>query len=79
MRVTVFVRPKPGILDPQGEAVQGALQHLGFDVAGVRVGRTVDLEIEAGDADQARARVEQMCGQLLANPLIETFEIEVAP
>ena len=78
MRATVLVRPKPGILDPQGEAVLGSLRHLGFAVSGVRVGRLIDLEVEAADAGQARAEVERMCERLLANPLIETFEIEVA-
>jgi len=77
MRATVVVRPKPGILDPQGEAVGDALRHLGFDVSEVRVGRVVDVEIEGTDADEARAAVRSMCEQLLANPLIESFEIEI--
>ena len=79
MKATVFVRPKPGILDPQGEAVLGALRHLDFAVTEVRVGRVVDIELQAEDADDARAAVGRMCEQLLANPLIESFEIEVAP
>jgi phosphoribosylformylglycinamidine synthase len=79
MKVTVSVRPKPGILDPQGEAVRGSLQHLGFDVTETRVGRLVELELETTDAEVARREVEQMCEQLLANPLIETFEIVIAP
>ncbi len=78
MRATVLVRPKAGILDPQGEAVLGSLHHLGFDVSDVRVGRVIDLELAAGDRSAARAEVERMCEQLLANPLIESFEIEVA-
>ncbi len=77
MRATVFVRPKQGILDPQGQAVGDSLRHLGFSVAEARVGRVVDLEVDAADAAQARAEVEQMCEQLLANPLIESYEIEV--
>jgi phosphoribosylformylglycinamidine synthase len=79
MKATVSVRPKPGILDPQGEAVRGSLQHLGFDVTETRVGRLVELELSATDAQSARQEVERMCEQLLANPLIETFEIEIAP
>jgi phosphoribosylformylglycinamidine synthase len=79
MKATVSVRPKPGILDPQGEAVRGSLQHLGFDVTETRVGRLVELELETTDAEVARREVEQMCEQLLANPLIETFEIVIAP
>jgi phosphoribosylformylglycinamidine synthase subunit PurS len=77
MRATVLVRPKPGILDPQGQAVETALEHLGFSVTGTRVGKLVDLELEATDADEARAQVERMCEQLLANPLMESFEVEI--
>jgi len=74
----VTVRPKPGILDPQGEAVRGSLQHLGFEVTDARVGRLVELELDATDPAHAKAEVERMCEQLLANPLIETFQIEIA-
>ena len=77
MRATVLVRPKPGILDPQGEAVLGSLKQLGFAVDDARVGRVVDLELENGDHKQARADLERMCEQLLANPLIESYEIEL--
>jgi phosphoribosylformylglycinamidine synthase subunit PurS len=77
MRATVFVRPKPGILDPQGEALLGSLRQLGFDIDGARVGRVVDLELGNGDRAQAREELERMCEQLLANPLIETYEIEL--
>ena len=76
MKATVLVRPKQGILDPQGEAVQASLRKLGFDVSNVRVGRVIDLELDDGEAG-ARARVERMCDQLLANPLIESFEIRL--
>jgi phosphoribosylformylglycinamidine synthase len=79
VKATVAVRPKPGILDPQGEAVRGSLQHLGFDVAETRIGRLVEIEVGAADAATARAEVERMCEQLLANPLIETYEIEIEP
>jgi phosphoribosylformylglycinamidine synthase subunit PurS len=77
MRATVLVRPKAGILDPQGEAVESSLRQLGFPVAGARVGRVVDLEVDARDAAGARAEVERMCERLLANPLIESYEIEL--
>jgi phosphoribosylformylglycinamidine synthase subunit PurS len=77
MRATVLVRPKPGILDPQGEAVLGSLKQLGFAVDDARVGRVVDLELQNGDREQARADLERMCEQLLANPLIESYEIEL--
>jgi phosphoribosylformylglycinamidine synthase subunit PurS len=76
----VLVRPKPGILDPQGEAVGSSLRQLGFAVGEARVGRVVDIEVEveASDPAAARAEVERMCEQLLANPLIESYEIELA-
>jgi phosphoribosylformylglycinamidine synthase PurS subunit len=77
MRAVVLVRPKPGILDPQGQAVGGSLRQLGFRVDEARVGRVVDLEVEAASAEEGRAAVERMCEELLANPLIETFEIEL--
>ena len=77
MKATVLVRPKPGILDPQGEAVESSLRQLGFPVADARVGRLVDLEVEASDADEARAKLAEMCERLLANPLIESYEIEL--
>jgi phosphoribosylformylglycinamidine synthase len=77
MKATVVVRPKQGILDPQGEAVESALGHLGFAVSAARVGKVVDLELDAADERAARAQVERMCEQLLANPLIESFEVEI--
>ena len=77
MKATILVRPKAGILDPQGDAVGHSLRKLGFDVAGARVGRVIDLEVGVDDADAARAEIERMCGELLANPLIESFEIRL--
>ena len=77
MRATVLVRPKEGILDPQGRAVESSLRQLGFSVGDARVGRVVDLVVEASDPATARAEVERMCERLLANPLIESYEIEV--
>jgi len=77
VRATVLIRPKGGILDPQGEAVGHSLRKLGFDVRTARVGRVVDLEVEGDDAESARDEIRRMCEELLANPLIESFEIEV--
>ena len=76
MRATVLVRPKHDILDPQGQAVESSLRHLGFDVSEARVGRLVDIDVATDDRGEALAQVEQMCERLLANPLIESFEIE---
>jgi phosphoribosylformylglycinamidine synthase PurS subunit len=75
VKATVLVRPKQGILDPQGDAVTNSLQHLGFAITEARVGRVIDLDLGAFHGDEARATVERMCEQLLANPLIESYEI----
>jgi phosphoribosylformylglycinamidine synthase PurS subunit len=77
VKATVVVRPKDGILDPQGEAVRASLRKLGFEVSDVRVGRVIDVELAGKGRDTARAEVERMCTELLANPLIESFEIEL--
>jgi phosphoribosylformylglycinamidine synthase subunit PurS len=79
VKATILVRPKPGILDPQGEAVQSSLRQLGFAVSEARVGRVIDLDLGngGGDREHARAELERMCERLLANPLIESFEIEL--
>ncbi len=77
MKATVLVRPKQGILDPQGQAVEGSLRHLGFHVSEAQVGRLIDLDVSAKTEAEARAEVEKMCEQLLANPLIESYTIEI--
>jgi phosphoribosylformylglycinamidine synthase len=77
VKATVLVRPKAGILDPQGEAVHDSLRRLGFAVEQARVGRLVELELDANDPADARTPVERMCAELLTNPLIESFEIEL--
>ncbi len=70
MKARVLIRPKEGILDPQGQAVERALPALGFDgVSGVRVGRMVELDVDEPD------QVAEMCERLLANPLIEDYEV----
>jgi len=76
-RFAVNVTPKPGILDPAGRAVEGSLGHLGIEgVHDVRIGRRVELTVEADDEATARATVERLAGELLSNPLIEAFAIE---
>jgi phosphoribosylformylglycinamidine synthase subunit PurS len=77
MRATVLVRPKEGILDPQGAAVEASLRTLGFAVSDARVGRLVEVDVDAESEDEARARVDEMCKSLLANPLIESYEIRL--
>ena len=76
-RYAVNVTPKPGILDPQGKAVERSLPHLGIaGVSGVRVGRRVELTVEAADEAAARAVVDRLAGELLSNPLMELFAVE---
>ncbi|HEV8459940.1 MAG TPA: phosphoribosylformylglycinamidine synthase subunit PurS [Gaiellaceae bacterium] len=77
MKATVLVRPKPGILDPQGQAVESSLRHLGFEVGEARVGRLVDVELATDDREAALAELKRMCDKLLTNPLIESYEIEL--
>jgi phosphoribosylformylglycinamidine synthase len=76
-RFTVSVMPKDGILDPQGRAVEGSLPHLGIDsVRDVKVGRRVELTVDAATPDEGRAVVEHLASELFANPLIERWSIE---
>ena len=76
-RFAVNVAPKAGILDPQGRAVEGSLGHLGVEgVSAVRVGRRVELTVEAEGQSAARAVVERLARELFSNPLIEAFDIE---
>ncbi|HXF36739.1 MAG TPA: phosphoribosylformylglycinamidine synthase subunit PurS [Actinomycetota bacterium] len=75
-RFEVVVSLKPGLLDPQGKAVEGALPALGWtNVSGVRVGKHVELTVEAPDEARARAQVEEMARRLLSNPVIEEFRV----
>jgi phosphoribosylformylglycinamidine synthase len=77
VKVRVLVRLKPGILDVQGAAVQRALAGLGFaDVRGLRVGKLVEVDVDAATAADARARVDEMCKRLLANTILEDYTIE---
>jgi phosphoribosylformylglycinamidine synthase PurS subunit len=78
-RFTVAVMPRAGILDPQGRAVEQSLPHLHVEgVSGVRVGRRVELTVEAADADAARAIVDRLAGEVFANPIIEAWTVEAA-
>ena len=78
MRVKIFVSLKNGVLDPQGKAVEQSLHTLGYkEVHDVRVGKFVELNLEAGSRDAAQARIREMCDRLLANPVIENFNYEI--
>lgn len=79
MKARVHISLKPGVLDPQGKAIGNALHGLGFsDVGEVRQGKLIELELAETDPAAAHARVEAMCRQLLANPVIENYAIEIA-
>ncbi|HLK25936.1 MAG TPA: phosphoribosylformylglycinamidine synthase subunit PurS [Caulobacteraceae bacterium] len=79
MRATVHVFLKPGVLDVQGKAIEGALHGLGFgDVSGVRVGKTIAFEIAGEDRAKAEAEVKSMCERLLANTVIEGYRVDMA-
>ena len=76
MRVRVLVRLKAGVLDVQGKAVEHGVAEMGMrDVTNVRVGKLIEFDIDGATFDQAKGRVEQLCQKLLANTIIETYEI----
>ena len=75
----VNVMLKPGIADPQGQTIERALPVLGYDgVGGVRVGKRIELRVDASDESDARAKLDAMCKQLLSNPVIESYEVELS-
>ncbi len=79
MRVTVLVTLKPGVLDAEGRQVERALRELGYEqVAEVRTGKVIHLDLDAVDAEQAQQLAEEMCEKLLANPVIEQYEIRLS-
>ena len=79
MKINVFVTPKKNVLDPQGAAVGHALESLGFSgLKGVRVGKLIELEVDAADTPDFRARLDGVCRDLLSNPVIEDFRYEIA-
>ncbi len=78
MKAKIHVTLRKSILDPQGNAIMGALSGLGFDsVSGVRQGKVIELEIAEADEAKAREQIEEMCKKLLANPVMENYEIEL--
>jgi phosphoribosylformylglycinamidine synthase PurS subunit len=80
VKIRVLIRPKEGMLDPQGQAVERALPALGYEgISNVHVGRLVELEVPDGATADVTARVREMCERLLANPLIESYEVDPLP
>ena len=79
MKAKIHVYFKPGVLDPQGAAVAGALHTMGYEeVTAARQGKLIELDLSGEDSDAAKARVDEMCQKLLANPVIESYSIEMA-
>lgn len=79
MKARVTITLKAGVLDPQGKAIEGALAGLGFEGASdVRQGKVIELKLNETSESAARARVEEMCRKLLANPVMENYSIEIA-
>jgi phosphoribosylformylglycinamidine synthase len=79
VKINVFVTPKKNVLDPQGAAVGHALESLGFrGLKSTRVGKLIELEVEGADTPEFRARLDQVCRDLLSNPVIEDFRYEIA-
>ena len=78
MKARIKIMLKNGVLEPQGEAIKHALNNIGFEsVTGVRQGKVIELEIDGSDKGQVRAELDKMCNKLLANTVIENFEIEI--
>ena len=78
MKARITITLKPGVLDPQGKAIEGALHALGFgSVDGVRQGKLIEVDVAESDPDKARAEIERMCEQLLANTIIENYAYEL--
>jgi phosphoribosylformylglycinamidine synthase len=78
MKARVIVRLRPGVLDPQGTTIRRALEGLGFpEVRDLRVGKVLELTIDESDPARARARLDEMCRKLLANPVIEDYSCEL--
>jgi phosphoribosylformylglycinamidine synthase len=79
MKARITVTLKAGVLDPQGKAIEGALHGLGFaDAADVRQGKIIEMKLDEANEAAARARVEDMCRRLLANPVMENYSIEIS-
>lgn len=78
MKAIVRIGLKPGVLDPQGRTIARSLGHLGFDgVEAARQGKIIELDLKMSSKDEAKAKVKEMCEQLLANTVIETYDIEI--
>ena len=79
MKANIFITLKNGVLDPQGEAAMGSLKHLGHEgINGLRIGKFIELDVDASTAEEAAKKAEAMCEALLANTVIESYRVEIA-
>ena len=80
MRVQILIRLKSGVLDVQGKVVEHGLLEMGFgQISNVRIGKVVELDLEEANPDRVRVTIEEICDKLLANPIIENYEIKTTP
>ncbi len=77
MKAKIHITLKNGVLDPQGQAIESALDHMGFSGVNARVGKLIELEVKETNEAKARAAIEQMCEKLLANTVIEKYHVEL--
>ena len=78
MKAKIIITPKKAVLDPQGKAVQNALEHMGYSgIQAVHVGKYLEIELSEGDKEQARRHLDQACHKLLSNPVIEDYQLEL--
>jgi phosphoribosylformylglycinamidine synthase subunit PurS len=78
MKAKIIITPKKAVLDPQGKTVQNALAHMGYaGVGAVHVGKYLEIELAAGDAEAARKQLDEACHKFLSNPVIEDYKLEI--
>ena len=78
MKAKIIITPKKAVLDPQGKAVQNALEHMGYaGIGGVHVGRYLEIELQGGDKEQLRRQMDEACHKFLSNPVIEEYRLVV--
>ncbi|MBI3755317.1 MAG: phosphoribosylformylglycinamidine synthase subunit PurS [Deltaproteobacteria bacterium] len=77
MKAKVYITLKKGVLDPQGKAVANALETLGYEVKGLRIGKFIEIELDGASQKDAEKRVKEMCEKLLANTVVEDYKVEI--
>ncbi|MDQ6630952.1 MAG: phosphoribosylformylglycinamidine synthase subunit PurS [Verrucomicrobiota bacterium] len=77
MKAKIIITPKKAVLDPQGKTVQNALEHMGFEVGAVHVGKYLEIELPEGDAEIWRQQIDDACHKILSNPVIEDYKFEI--